>query len=48
MTGNGLGNVYCEPDQPALTATVTNLTNRPVHVVVSTELIPHGRQSTTR
>jgi len=46
VTGNGLGNVYCEPDQPALTATVTNLTDEPVQVVVSTELIPHGRQST--
>ena len=32
ITGNGLGNVYCEPDEPRLTATVRNLTDEAVIV----------------
>ena len=38
--GNGLGNVYCQPAEPKLTATTRNLTDAPITVRVSTELIP--------
>ncbi len=40
VNGNGLGNVYCQPEEPKLTAVVRNFTAQPVTVKVTTELIP--------
>jgi hypothetical protein len=45
VTGNGLGNVYSEPDEPKLTATARNLTDQRITVRVTTELIPFERQA---
>lgn len=43
VKGNGLGNVYCEPEQPTLSAALCNLSSEPVTVGVTTELIPFER-----
>ena len=40
VEGNGLGNVYCQPEEPKLTAVIRNVTAQPVTVKVTTELIP--------
>ena len=42
VQGNGLGNVYCQPERPALQAVVANRTARPLDVTLTTELIAHG------
>ncbi len=43
LAGNGLGNVYVQPDPPHLDATVRNLTDAPVTVQLVSELIPYDR-----
>jgi hypothetical protein len=42
VSGNGLGNVYDQPGEPALAAIVRNLTNQPLDVTLATELTPYG------
>ena len=44
VRGNGLGNVYVQPDEPTLTATVSNLGREPIQVDLTTELIPYERE----
>jgi hypothetical protein len=44
VSGNGLGNVYDQPEEPALAAIVRNLTNQPLNVTLATELTPYGRE----
>jgi hypothetical protein len=48
LTGNGLGNVHCEPEGPRLSATVRNMGDAPVTVQVSTELFPYGTPAARR
>ena len=48
LAGNGLGNVYAEPQQPRLSASVRNMGNAPVAVHVSRELIPYGMPAVRR
>ena len=40
VTGDGLGNVFSEPETPKVPATLRNLTNRPVEAKVTCELLP--------
>ena len=48
VTGNGLGNVYAQPEQPILTANVQNRTDKPLTVNVTYELYPFDRNSSRR
>lgn len=48
LTGNGLGNVFCEPDTPAISATLRNLTDRPMRARVTCELLPFERPARTK
>jgi hypothetical protein len=48
VSGNGLGNVYCEPEEPRLAATLTNLTDARLTVRLTTELIPFERRPVQR
>ncbi len=48
VQGNGLGNVFLQPDNPMLTATIRNLTSSAVTVGVTTQLIPYGGNAVTR
>jgi len=48
VEGNGLGNVYGEPDVPHLAATVRNVTSETVKVKVKVELIPFERKAAVR
>lgn len=48
VAGNGLGNVYTEPESPELIATLVNRTERPGSVAVTCELTPFGRPTITR
>ncbi|MCH2131098.1 MAG: hypothetical protein MK179_18300 [Pirellulaceae bacterium] len=41
VRGNGLGNVYCEPEQPELAGILTNLTTQPVNLRVTTDWIAY-------
>jgi len=43
VTGNGMGNIYNEPEQPKLSAMLTNRTAAPLTVKVTTELFPLER-----
>lgn len=43
VNGNGFGNIYSEPDQPKLSATLTNLTAAPLTVNIATALMPFER-----
>lgn len=48
VAGNGLGNVYPQPEGPKLTAAVRNLTDKPLSVNVTCELYPFARKSSRR
>ena len=48
LHGNGLGNVYAQPEVPHLKARVQNLGDSPVAIRVSSELIPFGRPAACR
>ncbi|MHB9109037.1 MAG: hypothetical protein ACYDCO_18445 [Armatimonadota bacterium] len=48
VTGNGLGNVYAQPEQPKLTAAVRNLTGKPLTVNVTCDLYPYARKASSR
>jgi len=48
VEGNGLGNVYGEPDTPQLSATVRNVTSAPLQVAVRLELVPFERMGVDR
>lgn len=48
LTGNGLGNVFSEPETPKLSATLRNLTDKPLHVTLRCKLIPFDRQEKTK
>ncbi|MHB0936889.1 MAG: hypothetical protein ACYDCO_19115 [Armatimonadota bacterium] len=48
VIGNGLGNIYSEPEQPKLSATLTNRTAAPITINVTSELIPFERPAAKR
>lgn len=48
VTGNGMGNVFSEPDGPRLTASLRNLTDRPLRAALTIELYPLERPGKTQ
>ncbi len=48
VKGNGLGNVYSQPDEPYLTGTVRNFTQTPITVRLSRQVLPFERPPKVR
>ena len=48
VKGNGLGNVYSQPDEPYLTGIVRNFTQAPITVRLTRQVLPFERPSKVR
>lgn len=48
VAGNGLGNVYAQPETPRLAATISNVTDRPLTCDVRCSLMPFERKAVNR